>query len=122
MDVTWDDGGKYGVYECKFRRSGKTLCTLYIIENELVVLIIFGKGGREKFEADCRDFSPQLQQIFDAATTYHDGKWMYIKLLDSQLVPDITIMLVIKKKPNRRISSWIYLRSMQSICAEYQET
>jgi hypothetical protein len=30
MDVAWDDGGKYGVYECKFRKSGKTLCTLYV--------------------------------------------------------------------------------------------
>ncbi len=51
MDVIWDDGGKYGVYEQKFRRSGKTLCTLYIRENELVVLIVFGKA-EEKFEAE----------------------------------------------------------------------
>lgn len=108
-DIYWDDGGKYGVYECKFRRSGKTLCTLYIKENELVALVIFGKGEREKFEAERRNFSPQLQQIYDAAKTYHDGKWMYVKLRDSQLVPDITKMLVIKKKPNRRITMCGYI-------------
>jgi hypothetical protein len=39
-----------------------------------VALVIFGKGEREKFEAERRDFSPQLQQIYDAAKTYHDGK------------------------------------------------
>lgn len=109
MGIFWDDGGRYGIYECKFRRSGKTLCTLYVKENELVVLIIFGKSEREKFEAARRDFSPQLQQIYDAAKTYHDGKWMYIMTRDSQLVPDITKMLVIKKKPNRRITMCGYI-------------
>ena len=69
MDTTWDDGGQYGVYEQKFRRSGKTLCTLYIKENELVVLIIFGKAEREKFEAERMNFSPQVQAIYDNAKT-----------------------------------------------------
>ncbi|HQA59099.1 MAG TPA: hypothetical protein PK033_14665 [Acetivibrio sp.] len=36
---------------------------LVIKNKELVVLIIFGKDEREKFEAERRDFSPQLQQI-----------------------------------------------------------
>jgi len=59
---------------CPHPQSGKTLCTHYIKENEPVALVIFGKGEREKFEAERRDFSPQLQQIYDAAKTYHDGK------------------------------------------------
>ncbi len=112
MDVSWDEGGKYGVYECKFRKSGKTLCALYIKDNELVALVIFGKGEREKFEAERRDFSPQLQQIYDTAKTYHDGKWMYIKLRDSYLVPDITRMLYIKKKPNRWVTMCGYICDM----------
>jgi hypothetical protein len=74
-----------------------------------VVLIIFGKDERDKFEAERREFSPQLQQVYDAARTYHDGKWTYISLRDSQLVPDITRMLVIKKKPNRRITMCGYI-------------
>lgn len=118
MDLSWDEGGKYGVYECKFRKSGKTLCTLYIKDNELVALIIFGKGERDKFEAERRDFSPQLQQIYDAAKTYHDGKWMYIKLRDPHLVPDITRMLCIKKKPNRRITMCGYICDM---CKAFSE-
>ena len=109
MDVIWDDGGKYGVYEQKFRRSGKTLCTLYIRENELVVLIVFGKAEREKFEAERMAFSSQMQAIYDNAKTYHDGKWMYAKLKDPHLFSDITRMLLIKKKPNRRLTMCGYL-------------
>lgn len=112
MDTIWDSGGKYGVYEHKFRKSGKTLCNLYIKEKELVVLIIFGKAEREKFEAHRMDFSPQMQTIYDDAKTYHDGKWMYIQVTDSHMFLDITRMLVIKKKPNRRLMMCGYLCDM----------
>ena len=109
MDTIWDNGGKYGVYEHKFRRSGKTLCTLYFQENELVVLIIFGKAEREKFEAERMNFSAQVQAIYDNAKTYHDGKWMYAKVKDAHMFSDITRMLLIKKKPNRRFTMCGYL-------------
>ena len=109
IDTLWDDGGKYGAYEQKFRKSGKTLCSLYVKETELVVLIIFGKAEREKFEAERMDFSPQMQAIYDEAKTYHDGKWMYIKVKDSSMFSDITRMLVIKKKPNRKVTMCGYV-------------
>ena len=109
MDSIWDNGGKYGVYEHKFRKSGKTLCTLYIKENELVVLIVFGKAEREKFEAERMDFSRELQTIYDNAKTYHDGKWMYIKVKDSHMFSDIIGMLVIKKRPTRELTMCGYL-------------
>ncbi|MDD4337268.1 MAG: DUF3788 family protein [Firmicutes bacterium] len=112
MDAIWDSGGKYGVYEHKFRKSGKTLCTIYIKEKELVVLIIFGKAERDKFEAQRMDFSPQMQTIYDNAKTYHDGKWMYMHVADSHMFSDIAKMLVIKKKPNRRLTMCGYLCDM----------
>lgn len=112
MDTIWDEGGKYGVYEQKFRKSGKTLSTLYIRNKELVVLIIFGKAEREKFEEERMEFSPQMQAIYDEANTYHDGKWMYITVRDSHMFSDITRMLVIKKKPNRGITMCGYICDM----------
>ena len=112
MDAIWDDGGKYGVYEYKFRKSGKTLCTLYVREEELVVLIIFGKVERERFEEERMDFSLQMQAIYDEARTYHDGKWMYIKVKQACMIPDITKMLGIKKRPNRRLTMCGYVCDM----------
>ncbi len=112
MDTIWDDGGKYGAYEHKFRKSGKTLCTLYAKEKELVVLIILGKAEREKFEEERVNFSLEMQAIYDEATTYHDGKWMYIKATDSRLFSDIVRLLVIKRKPNRNITMCGYVCDM----------
>jgi hypothetical protein len=103
MEILWNSGGKYGIYECKFRKSGKTLCTLYVKENSFDLLLIYGKGEREKFETLRMLFSLKAQDIYDMANTYHDGKWIYMGINDSSLYADIINMLNIKKKPNRII-------------------
>jgi len=104
MDILWDEGGKYGHYECKFRKSGRTLCTLYVKDNELTCLLIFGKKEREQVAAIKASFPSELQAVYDNSKTYHDGKWMYIGLQDSRLLDYITKMLTIKKKPNRNMA------------------
>ena len=43
MERLWNTGGKNWVYEYKYRRGGKTLCSLYAKKNSLGFMIIFGK-------------------------------------------------------------------------------
>ena len=50
MDRLWNSGGKNWVYEYKYRRGGKTLCSLYARNNCLGFMIIFGKDERTKSE------------------------------------------------------------------------
>ena len=102
MDKLWNDGGKKWDYEYKYRRGGKTLCALYARENCFGVLIIFGKEERAKFEAARSQYSDTAQGIYDAATTYHDGKWMMVELDDSSLLDEVMKFLAIKRKPNRK--------------------
>lgn len=33
MEISWNSGGKNQTYEYKYRRGGKTLCSLYTREN-----------------------------------------------------------------------------------------
>ena len=102
MDRLWNNGGKKWVYEYKYRRGGKTLCTLYAKENCFGFMVIFGKDERAKFESDRDHYSDAIQTIYDTATTYHDGKWMMIELNDLSLIDDITKLLAIKRKPNKK--------------------
>lgn len=102
MDRLWNNGGRAWRYEYKYRRGGKTLCALYAKENVFGFMIIFGKDERAKFEANRNDYSMEAQRIYDASTTYHDGKWMMFQLVDTSLFPDIEKLLVIKRKPNKK--------------------
>lgn len=102
MDRIWNSGGKDWTYEYKYRRGGKTLCSLYARENCIGFMIILGKDERAKFEAARNDYSELVQKIYDETKTYHDGKWMMFEPIDTSLFGDFVQILAIKRKPNRK--------------------
>ena len=89
-------------YEYKYRKGGKTLCALYAKEKTLGFMVILGKDERAKFEIQRGQFSNEVQMIYDAATTFHDGKWIMFELKDTKLFNDMERLLLIKRKPNRK--------------------
>lgn len=102
MDILWDNGGKTGIYELKYRKSGKTFCALYPREKGMRILIIFGKIEQEKFESARGDFSEYICSFYDNTHQYHDGKWLYLDVINGSAIEDIEKLLLIKKKPNRK--------------------
>ena len=53
-----------GKDELKFRRSGKTLVTIYLKDGMFTVLVIFGKEERNKFENDHKKFSKYINDYY----------------------------------------------------------
>lgn len=102
MDRLWDQGGKAWKYEYKYRRGGKTLCALYAKENCVGFMVILGKEERLKFETEKGNYSKEVQKIYDETQTYHDGKWIMFKPVDTSLFDDFMNLLRIKRKPNRK--------------------
>ena len=102
MERLWNQGGKAWTYEYKYRRGGKTLCTLYARENCIGFMIIFGKDERAKFETERNDYSQQVQKIYDEAKTYRDGKWGMYEPTDTSMFQDFIKLLGIKRKPNKK--------------------
>ncbi|MGE5627933.1 MAG: DUF3788 domain-containing protein [Solirubrobacterales bacterium] len=102
MECLWNHGGKSWVYEYKYGRGGKTLCTFYAKENCFGFMIIFGKEERAEFETDRSNYSLEVQKIYDDSKTYHDGKWMMFQLKDTSLFKDMEKLLLIKRKPNKK--------------------
>ena len=98
----WNTGGKIWTYEYKYRRGGKTLCSLYAKSNCFGFMIIFGKDERTKFE-DIRDtLSKSVCKKYDEAKTYHDGKWVMFEPTDTAEFDDYMKLLAVKRKPNRK--------------------
>ncbi len=102
MDRSWNQGGKAWKYEYKYRRGGKTLCALYARENCIGFLIILGKNERMKFETDRVNYSKEVQEIYDEAKTFHDGKWIMFEPVNTSLFNDFIKLLRIKRKPNKK--------------------
>ncbi len=102
MERLWNSGGKAWTYEYKYRRGGKTLCALYARESCVGFMIILGKDERLKFEANRESYSKEVQEKYDKAQTYHDGKWIMFEPVDTSLFHDFIRLLQIKRKPNRK--------------------
>lgn len=103
MDCSWNSGGKAWKYEYKYRRGGKTLCSLYAAENRFGFMVIFGKAEREKFENNKENFSEAVQKIYDNTLSYHDGKWLMFEPENTDILDDFKKLLLIKRKPNKNI-------------------
>lgn len=100
---TWDEGGKYGIWEVKYRRSGKTLCSFYVKNGQFTVLVILGKAERESFELLHKEFSSEINELYTNTHQYHDGRWLWINVFNMSLTEDIKRLIVIKKKPKRKV-------------------
>ena len=102
MERLWNTGGKNWTYEYKYRRGGKTLCSLYAKSNCVGFMIIFGKDERAKFEDIIDTLSAAVCRQYDEAQTYHDGKWVMFEPANTSEFDDYIKMLAIKRKPNRK--------------------
>ncbi len=102
MEKKWNKGFGNWEIEYKYRRGGKTLCTLYAQSGSAVLLFTLGKAEREKFEAQRCEFSMQLQKLYDDTTNYHDGKWLWIPIDETLSLDDVDRLLRIKRRPNRK--------------------
>lgn len=101
-DRLWNKGGKAWKYEYKYRRGGKTLCALYAKDDRIGFMVVFGKEEQRKFETERTLFSKGIQEIYDAAKTYRDGKWIMIEPTDASSFDDFKRLLKIKRKPNKK--------------------
>lgn len=91
-----------GKDELKFKQGKKTILTVYIKEGRFDFMLIFGKKEREIFEARREEFSSAVQQIYDEAKTYHDGKWMLFPVSAPAQWRELIPLIEIKKRPNRK--------------------
>lgn len=102
MDKYWNKGFGDWVYEYKYRRGGKTLCTFYAKQDVANLLVILGKMEREKFEQQRGSFSECFLALYDSTKIYYDGKWLWIPIDEKLETEDILRLLKIKRRPNRK--------------------
>ena len=88
MERLWNAGGKNWIYEYKYRRGGKTLCSLYAKDNRIGFMIIFGKNEREKLEEIRDTLSDDVCMRYDEEKTYRDGKSVMFEPTDTSEFDD----------------------------------
>lgn len=100
----WLYGGKKHGWSLRYKKS-KSFCTFVPEKNRFALLIVFGAEERAKVETIRDSLSKDTLKEYDKATTYHDGKWLFLTIDSDQTIEDVMHLLAVKRKPKKKPSA-----------------
>ena len=100
MDGEWNFGGKNYGWNLWYRRSGKSLLSLFPQQEAFVAQVVLGKEQVAK--ALEIDFGETVGKLVRETPQLHDGKWLFIPVVSKTTLTDIKKLLLVKKRPARQ--------------------
>ena len=95
-----DFGGKKYGWSMRYRKSGKTLITLFPECGGFTALVVLGKKEVVKAEIVFEKLSKRVQKLFRETNQLHDGRWLWIRPSTKKDIESIKILLNAKRRPN----------------------
>lgn len=93
-------GAKYG-WTIRYRKSGKTLCSLFPERGAFTVLVVLGRKESEKALSIRDELGGKVNRLLGDTEQLHDGRWLWIRVLTASDADDIKKLLTIKRKPKQ---------------------
>lgn len=91
---SWENG-----WNVKFKKSGKSLCTIYPRDGYFTALVVIGEKEREAVEIVLHECTPALREIYRQTEMGNGQKWLMIDLEDKEeLYTDIFRLIEIRKR------------------------
>lgn len=84
---------EYG-WNIKFKKSGKSLCTIYPRESFFTVLVVIGEKEKERAESFLANASLALREIYNRTKEGNGQRWLMIDLEDSDEVYNDVLKLI----------------------------
>jgi len=95
------DGAKYG-WTVRYRRSGKTLCSLFPEKGGFTVLVVLGRKEAKTALSMRDELNSRVNELLGNTEQLHDGRWLWIRMLAMNDVDDVKKLLQMKRKPKGR--------------------
>ncbi len=92
------DYGKYG-WTIRYRKSGKTLCSLFPEKGAFTALVVLGKKEAEKALSMMDQFNATVRKLYNDAEQLRDGRWLWIRVRKQSDINSIKELLKLKRNP-----------------------
>ena len=90
-------GGKNYGWNLWYRKSGKTLTTLYPQRDSFVAQVVLGREQAEKTAT--LELGEKVRRLVTDTPQLHDGKWLFIPVIEEPDVLDVERLLLLKRRP-----------------------
>ena len=85
-------------WNIKFKKSGKSLCTIYPRESYFTVMVVVGRKEKAFVEAILEECTPQLREIYHQTKEGNGQRWLMLDLEDCEaMYQDILRMIAIRR-------------------------
>lgn len=90
---SWEKG-----WNIKFKKSGKTLCTIYPREHYFTVMVVVGQKEKARVEAILPMCTPEMQDIYNECKEGNGQRWLMINIEDEdRIYHDVFRLIEIRK-------------------------
>jgi hypothetical protein len=85
-------------WNVKYKKKGKSLCTLYPMEGFFIALVVIGRKEEERVKTviDAGQLSVYVNEIYNKTVYSAMGRWLMIEVKDKDILNDIKILLSIR--------------------------
>ncbi|WP_207736167.1 DUF3788 domain-containing protein [Fusibacter ferrireducens] len=92
---------QYG-WNVKYKKAGRTLCTLYPMQGYYIALIVIGERERTETELMLPLFTAYVQQLYRETKSGMGQKWLMINVTDEAVLEDVKHCIAIRRGGKRR--------------------
>ncbi len=88
-------------WNVKYKKSGKSLCTLYPMEGFFIALVVIGSKETEEAEIILPTCSDYTQALYRNSTFSCGGRWLMIHVTDDKILEDVLKLIQTRSKRKR---------------------
>lgn len=91
MEGDWDG------WNVKYKKSGRSLCSLYPQQGSFIALVVIGGRERAETEYALPFLSPYLQRLYQDTKEGMGQKWLAIEVTEKAILDDLKKLIAIRK-------------------------
>ncbi len=88
-------------WNVKYKKSGKSLCTLYPMEGYFIALVVIGSKETEEAEMILPSCSEYTQALYRNSTFSCGGRWLMIHVTEDKILEDVLKLIQTRLKRKR---------------------
>ncbi len=84
-------------WNIKYRKAGRSLCTLYPMEGYFIALVVLGEKERMEADLALRHCSAYVREVYEKAGALNGSRWMMIHVTDEAVLADVKRLISIRR-------------------------
>lgn len=85
-------------WNVKYKKAGRSLCTLYPMEGYFIALIVISERERTETELALPVFTEYLQQLYRETKTGMGQRWLMIDVTEDAVLDDVKQCISIRRR------------------------